>query len=68
MIAVSAVQYRVDGGEWQASVPMDGIFDGSLENFNITTGPLAKGTHIIEVKAFNAANGQALEKLTVEVK
>jgi sugar lactone lactonase YvrE len=68
LIAVSAVQYRVDNGEWVSAVPGDGIFDSSLENFRIATEPLSPGSHTIEVKAFSAASLVASEKITVEVK
>ncbi len=67
-IAVTAVQFRVDLGEWFAAVPGDGIFDGGLEAFSASTQPLAKGPHTIEVKAFNAALVTRLEKVSVEIK
>jgi len=68
LIAVTAVQYRVDNGEWIAAVPSDGIFDSVMEPFTVATAPLAKGTHTIEVKVFNAASTTATEKVTVEVR
>ncbi len=68
LIAVTAVQCRVDGGDWQSAVPADGIFDSQVENFAFSTSPLSKGSHTIEVKAYNAASLQSVEKLTVEVK
>jgi hypothetical protein len=68
LIPITAVQYRVGTGEWLAAAPDDGIFDGRLENFSISTVPLPKGTHSIEVKAFNAASLIASEKVTIEVK
>lgn len=68
LIAVSAVQYRIDGGKWVAAVPTDGIFDTQIENFTITTIPLTRGKHVIEVKAFNEASGTAVETVEVEVK
>jgi len=68
LIPISAVQFRVDGGEWFAAVPQDGIFDRGTENFTVATTPLTAGRHTIEVKAFNAANGTAAEKVEVEVR
>ncbi|MGC8668109.1 MAG: hypothetical protein ACP5VE_08355 [Chthonomonadales bacterium] len=67
-VVITAVQFRVDGGEWLAAAPADGIFDSSLERFRIETGPLSKGSHSIEVKAFNAAGNSSTDKCTVEVK
>jgi hypothetical protein len=68
LIPIIAVQYRVDNGEWLAAAPSDGIFDGRIENFVIAAGPLAKGSHIVEVKAFNAASLVASDKATIEIK
>lgn len=68
MIQVIAVQFRVDGGEWMAAVPQDGIFDGASESFTLATLALTPGKHVIEVKAFNAANNTTAEKVEVEVK
>lgn len=67
-IAITAVQYRVDNGEWTAAVPSDGIFDSTLESFQVTTASLTPGKHTIEVKAFNAANNTVVETLTIEAK
>jgi hypothetical protein len=68
LIAVTAVQYRVDNGEWMAAVPSDGIFDSANEGFSFTTAALTPGTHTLEVKAFNAANLTATEKITLDIK
>jgi hypothetical protein len=68
LIPITAVQYRISGGEWLAAAPVDGIFDSMTENFAISTGPLAPGTYTLEVKAFNATNATVTSRLTVEVK
>jgi len=68
LIPITAVQYRVDGGEWMAAVSTDGIFDGASESFTVETPALAAGKHSIEVKAFNAANSTSVDKVEVQVK
>jgi hypothetical protein len=68
LIGISAVQYRVDNGEWIAATPADGIFDGQSESFTLTTQPLSKGIHSVEVKSFNSANLTSAEKIPVEIK
>lgn len=68
VIPLSAAQYRVDGGEWQAVGAADGLFDGEMETFSLTTAPLAAGRHTIEVKAFNAAGSTSSDTAVVEVK
>jgi hypothetical protein len=68
VIAITAVQWRVDSGDWASAAPADGIFDSSVEHFSVATQPLAPGSHSVEVKAFNAAGLTATDRLTIEVK
>jgi hypothetical protein len=44
------LQFRVDGGEWLPLVAVDGRFDEPVEKWKLTTGPLAAGTHTLEVQ------------------
>jgi hypothetical protein len=67
MVAVSAVQYRVDDGEWIAMVSDDGIFDALQERFTLLTAPLSSGKHTLEILAFNAVAGKANLKVSVEI-
>jgi hypothetical protein len=64
-VAVTAGQYRIDGGDWFAVAPADGLFDSMNEYFTVETTPLTSGKHTIEVEAFNAAGGKSLEKIEV---
>ncbi len=67
LITITAVQYRIDGGDWLAAVARDGLFDSTNEGFGLTTLPLTPGKHTIEVAAFNAANNKATQKVEVTV-
>jgi len=67
LVSITAVQYRIDGGEWLAAVSADGLFDGPRESFTVTTVPLSSGKHTIEVEAFNSAGQKATEKTEVTV-
>ena len=66
-VNLTAGQYRVDGGDWFAVAPTDGLFDSMKESFAVETTPLTPGKHTIEVEAFNAAGGRSLEKIEVTV-
>lgn len=66
-VNVTAGQYRIDGGEWFAVAPADGLFDSMRELFTIETAPLSSGKHTIEVEAFNVAGGKSLEKIEVTI-
>jgi hypothetical protein len=50
---VADVQYRVDGGIWQWSNPIDGYFDEPFEDYTFTV-TLTPGTHLIEARAANS--------------
>jgi hypothetical protein len=52
---IKDVQYRVDGGSWISALPVDGIFNSSIEDFTFTTPALSYGTHTMEVRALNTA-------------
>lgn len=67
-VAIVAVQYRVDEGEWVPVVPNDGLFDSSTESYSALLPKLAQGTHVVEVLAFNAAGGKATSKATIEIR
>jgi len=53
--AVVNVQYRVNGGAWQTTLPQDGKFDSSAEPFTITMDTLDIGTYLLEARATDAA-------------
>lgn len=44
------LQFRVDGGDWLPLDAVDGRFDEPVEKWKLTTGPLAAGTHTLEVE------------------
>lgn len=67
LVAVTAIQVRVNGGEWIAALPKDGLFDSSREGFSFLSASLPAGKHSIETLAFNAAGGKTLEKVEVTI-
>ncbi|MCW3096586.1 MAG: Virginiamycin lyase [Chthonomonadaceae bacterium] len=66
-VTITAGQYRIDGGDWFAAAPTDGLFDAMRETFSVDTTPLTSGKHTIEVEAFNSAGGKSLEKIEVTI-
>ncbi len=66
LVEITGVQYRVDGGPWNAAAADDGVFDSPEESFTITTGSLSTGKHKVEVEAIDKAGNSASQ--TVEVK
>ena len=45
-----ALQFRVDDGDWQPLIAVDGRFDEPAEKWTLTTAPLAAGRHVLEVQ------------------
>ena len=67
LAAITAVQYRIDGGEWLAAAATDGLFDSAQEGFGLVTAPLTPGKHVLEVAAFNAANVKTVQRVEVTI-
>jgi hypothetical protein len=68
LVGIAGVQYRVDPSEdWIAAAATDGIFDSTFEPFTITTEPLQKGIHYIEIKAIDQAGNASTTKVDVIV-
>jgi hypothetical protein len=65
---VASFEYSVDsGGDWQAVLPSDNIFDGPEERVDFTIGKLAPGAHQITLRAGDAKGNHAYETLLVNV-
>jgi hypothetical protein len=68
LVPVTAVQVRIDEGEWMAAEAGDGVFDSSLETFRFQSEKLSPGEHQVSVQAFNAAGLSATWQKKVTVK
>lgn len=62
------VQYTIDGYEWTSAYPVDGVFDGQEESFQITTKHLTPGDYTLIVNAFDSEGNIGVEKVMFEVK
>jgi len=51
---ISAVTYRIDGGDWIPVLATDGTYDSDFEAIAFTTPNLSNGLRSIEVKATNS--------------
>lgn len=65
LAAITAVQYRIDSGEWISATPDDGLFDSGREPFSFVTLPVSPGKHVIEVLCFNSAAERSSTKLDI---
>jgi hypothetical protein len=49
------VEASIDGGDWNACFPVDRIFDSTGETIDLPLGELKPGTHVLVVRATDAA-------------
>jgi outer membrane protein assembly factor BamB len=66
-VPIQGAQYRIDGGEWTALAASDGIWDGRIEPWSLTTTALTRGQHRLEVKVADLAGNLSTQVETVEV-
>lgn len=48
---IASVEYKVDGGAWQAAAARDGAFDQNVDSFTFTAALLATGSHTLYARA-----------------
>jgi len=62
---LSAMEYAVDGGDWQVLAPNDGIADDVVEAFTIKLPPLPPGPHAVTVRVWDSADNVGAAGVTV---
>jgi hypothetical protein len=65
---ITRADYAVDGGHWTPIFPDDGIFDSPREQITLSLADLGEGTHILMVKATDAAGNIGTGDLLLDVK
>lgn len=60
--------YALDGGEWIPVFPDDGLFDSSSETITLSLPDLKPGTHILVVRATDAAGNVGTGDGLIEVR
>ena len=59
--------YSVNSGEWRPFFPVDGIFDGKREAFEVLTEALDPGTYTIAVRLRDSAENVGVGTVTVQI-
>lgn len=66
---IAHLEYAVDGLEWRPIGSTDGVLDQRAEAFSVRLPPgLAKGPHVVNLRAFDAADNQGVGRVQIEVK
>lgn len=71
---IARIEIAIDGGEWRMIFPDDDLLDTRDERFEIDVTtlsglarPLAPGSHLASVRAFDAAGNQASAETTFQI-
>lgn len=64
---IAKAEYAVDGGTWTPIFPDDGLFDSPREQIKLSLPDLAAGTHILMVKATDAAGNVGTSDVLLSV-
>ena len=65
---IAKAAYAVDGGDWVPVFPDDGLFDTPVESVTIPLPDLKPGTHILVVRATDAAGNVGTGDSLIEVR
>jgi outer membrane protein assembly factor BamB len=66
---ISHVEYTLDGQEWRPAAPSDGVFDQRSEAFSVRLpATLPKGPHIVNLRAYDAADNLGTGRLQIQIR
>lgn len=60
---IAKLEYAVDGGDWRLFFPEDQLLDEAEERFEVDLAELAAGTHVLAVRATDAAGNAAVAEI-----
>jgi hypothetical protein len=65
---IAKCEYALDGGDWSPLFPIDGLFDSGNETVAIMLKDLKAGTHVLMVRAADAAGNMGASDTVFVVK
>jgi hypothetical protein len=63
---IARAAYALDGGDWVPVFPLDGLFDTEKETISIELPELKAGTHILMLKASDAAGNVGTSDIVIK--
>ncbi len=64
---IERVSYAIDGGEWTAVFPQDGLFDTRSEHLSVSLDHLEAGAHLLVVRGTDALGNVGTGDLVFEI-
>lgn len=65
---IARIQMAIDAGPWRDVFPVDSLLDSPDERFDVPLGEISGNSHIVALRAFDAAGNQANREITVKTK
>ena len=65
---IARIQASIDAGVWRDVFPKDLLLDSRSEAFELDLGNLPGPSHIVAIRAFDAAGNQANQEITVKTR
>ncbi|MCZ6807480.1 MAG: hypothetical protein O7F08_11045 [Deltaproteobacteria bacterium] len=65
---IARIQVSIDAGVWRDIFPKDLLLDSRSEAFELELGDLPGNSHIVAIRAFDAAGNQANQEITVKTR
>ena len=62
---IVAMEYSIDGGDWQILSAADGICDDLVESFTIKLPALAAGPHAVAVRVWDSADNVGAASISI---
>jgi hypothetical protein len=61
-------ELSLDGKDWEIVFSVDGIVDSKAEEFEVKTGDLQTGDHVLALRVYDSTGNVAIGKATLRVK
>ena len=62
---IARIQLSIDGGPWADIFPVDSLLDDASERIDVPLDGIVGPSHIVALRAFDAAGNQANREITV---
>jgi glyoxylase-like metal-dependent hydrolase (beta-lactamase superfamily II) len=62
---IAAMEYSIDGGDWQILAAADGICDDVVESFSIKLPSLPAGPHAVAIRAWDSADNVGAASISI---
>ncbi len=66
--ALRKAESSIDGKDWEVIFSVDGIIDSKTEEFDVKTGSLEPGEHVVALRVYDSTGNVAVGKALLQIK